>query len=218
MRSLNTGLSSVPRRVEGFRRNFSDAYAHQIDEQGKHYLTRIEACVNEMNMMIDSFLKLSKSTNCELKLTEVNLTIVVSRIISRLKEKDSLRDVDISIQDGVLANCDNRLVELLLTNLIENSWKYTSHKQRACISFSVMELHGEHVFVVEDNGAGFDMEFSGKLFTPFTRLHSNEEFSGVGIGLATVKRIVARHGGHVWAESLVGEGAKFFFTLKVSTG
>ena len=213
--SVSHDLRAPIRRVEGFRRNFEDVYADKIDEQGRHYLTRMEACVHEMNEMIDSFLKLSKSTSFELKLAEVNLTAIAHRVVARLQEKDSQRRVDIDIEEAITADCDSRLVELLLTNLIENAWKYTSRNERARIAFYTKELCGEHVFVVEDDGAGFDMEFAGNLFTPFTRLHTNEEFPGVGIGLATVKRIVARHGGHVWADSSVNGGATFFFTLKM---
>ncbi len=174
----------------------------------------MEACTSEMNAMIDSFLTLSKSTNTELLIEEVSLTDVVNRSISRLQERDPHRVVTLNIQKNIRAECDGRLLDLLISNLIDNAWKYTSKTEDATISFQRKRNKGEHIYMIEDNGAGFNMEFAEHLFAPFTRLHKISDFQGIGIGLATVKRVTARHGGRVWAESEVGGGAKFFFTLK----
>lgn len=211
--SVSHDLRAPLRRVEGFRRTFSEEFSSRLDPQGMHYLSRMEACTSEMNAMIDSFLVLSKSTSAELNIEDVNLSEVANRVIHQLVEPDGSRNVAVTIQKNIVIPCDARLVELLLTNLLDNAWKYSSKNSEAAISFYRRKKKGEYIYIVEDNGAGFNMEFADNLFSPFTRLHKLSDFQGVGIGLATVKRVVARHGGRVWAESAVGEGAKFHFTL-----
>ena len=211
--SVSHDLRAPLRRVEGFRRTFAEEFSSRLDPQGMHYLSRMEACTSEMNAMIDSFLVLSKSTSAELNIEDVNLSEVANRVIHQLVESDGSRNVAVTIQKNIVIPCDARLVELLLTNLLDNAWKYSSKNSEAAISFYRRKKKGEYIYIVEDNGAGFNMEFADNLFSPFTRLHKLSDFQGVGIGLATVKRVVARHGGRVWAESAVGEGAKFHFTL-----
>jgi signal transduction histidine kinase len=212
--SVSHDLRAPLRRVEGFRRNFTEEFASKLDPQGVHYLSRMEACTSEMNAMIDSFLILSKSTNAELLIEDVSLSDVANSISNRLRERDGGREVKVTIQKNIVAPCDARLVELLLTNLLDNAWKYSSKTPESAISFYRRKKKGEYIYIVEDNGAGFNMVFADNLFSPFTRLHKLSDFQGVGIGLATVKRVAARHGGRVWAESVVGEGAKFYFTLR----
>jgi signal transduction histidine kinase len=212
--SVSHDLRAPLRRIEGFRRNFTEEFASKLDSQGVHYLSRMESCASEMNAMIDSFLILSKSTNAELLIEDVSLSDAVDRIINKLRERDESREVAVTIQKNIVVPCDAHLVELLLTNLLDNAWKYSSKKPEAAISFYRRKKKGEYIYIVEDNGAGFNMEFADNLFSPFTRLHKVSDFQGVGIGLATVKRVAARHGGRVWAESAVGEGAKFHFTLR----
>ena len=204
--------------MNGFRHNIDVEFSNKLGTRGKHYLSRMESCTNEMNAMIDSFLTLAKSTNTELIIEEVNLSKVVNRILATHQEKDTSRKMTIKVQPNVKADCDIRLVELLLNNLLDNAWKYTSKKEGAEITFSQKKLNGERIYVIADNGAGFNMEYADNLFTPFTRLHKVSDFQGIGIGLATVKRVTARHGGKVWAESSVGDGATFFFTLKSKGG
>ena len=211
--SVSHDLRAPLRRVEGFRRTFSEEFSSRLDPQSMHCLSRMEACTSEMNAMIDSFLVLSKSTSAELNIEDVNLSEVANRVIHQLVESDGSRNVAVTIQKNIVIPCDARLVELLLTNLLDNAWKYSSKNSEAAISFYRRKKKGEYIYIVEDNGAGFNMEFADNLFSPFTRLHKLSDFQGVGIGLATVKRVVARHGGRVWAESAVGEGAKFHFTL-----
>ena len=212
--SVSHDLRAPMRRIDGFRNNFEELYGDTIDQKGQHYLNRMKVCVMEMNEMIDSFLILSKATSFELVLSAVNLSVVAARIMERLQEKESHRDIRLHIQDDVIARCDVRLVELLLSNLLENAWKYTSKMPFTRIRFYTKEMEGAVVYIVEDNGVGFDMELAGNLFAPFTRLHLPQDFQGVGIGLATVRRIVARHGGKVWADASVNQGATFYFTLK----
>lgn len=211
--SVSHDLRAPLRRVDGFRSNIAALYSDKLDQQGIHYLSRMEACTKEMNAMIDSFLILSKSTNTELLLEDVKLTDVVNRALYKLREREPERNVTVDIQKNVTDNCDARLVELLISNLIDNAWKYSSKNAEANIRFRRKKYGNEIVYTVEDNGAGFNMDFAENLFAPFTRLHKLSDFQGIGIGLATVKRVAVRHGGRVWAESSVGNGAKFFFTL-----
>lgn len=212
--SVSHDLRAPIRRIERFRCNFEVSYGDMLDKQGVHYLNRIAACVSEMNEMIDSFLTLSKATTVELSFERVNLSVIAKRTIARLQERDEGRQVKMLIEDGMVAYGDSRLAELLIANVLGNAWKYTSKTSQPQIAFYSKVIDGEKVYIVEDNGVGFDMSFAKNLFTPFTRLHTTKDFSGIGIGLATVKRIVARHGGRVWAESEVNVGAKIFFTLK----
>jgi signal transduction histidine kinase len=216
--SVSHDLRAPLRRIDGFRHNISVSYSHKLDQQGIHYLSRMEACTNEMNAMIESFLILSKSTSAELNLQDVSLSEVVNRVIFNLRERDEHREVAVKVQKNVIAFCDPKLVELIISNLTDNAWKYTSKNNAAEIRFYKIKRNGEQIYVIEDNGAGFNMEHAQNLFAPFTRLHKLSDFQGVGIGLATVKRVAARHGGRVWAESSVGNGAKFFFTLKARDG
>jgi light-regulated signal transduction histidine kinase (bacteriophytochrome) len=211
--SVSHDLRAPLRRVEGFRRNFIQEFGGRLDPRGAHYLSRMESCTTEMNAMIDSFLILSKSTNTEILIEDVNLSELVSDITTRLQERDQSRQVTITIQKNIVATCDARLVELLMTNLLDNAWKYSSKTPEPTIAFYRRKKKGEYIYVVDDNGVGFNMEFADNLFSPFTRLHKVSDFQGIGIGLATVKRVAARHGGRVWAESTIGEGAKFYFTL-----
>lgn len=214
--SVSHDLRAPLRRIEGFRYNFSQEFGWRLDPRGAHYLARMEACTSEMNAMIDSFLVLSKSTSAELNIEPVDVSKLAYRIVGHLQEKDETRVVSLSIQKNIVIPCDARLIELLLTNLFNNAWKYTAKMERASIAFYRRKKHGEYTYVIEDNGVGFDMEYASHLFSPFTRLHKVSDFQGVGIGLATVKRVVARHGGKVWAESEVNKGAKFYFTLAPS--
>lgn len=212
--SVSHDLRAPLRRVKGFGYNLKMEYNNKLDARGVHYLARMESCADEMNAMIDSFLTLAKSTSTELVLEEVCLSDIVNRLLENMKEREPHRDVAIRVQPNVKAVCDARLIHLLITNLIENAWKYTSKKEGGEIIFSQRKKNGERVYMVSDNGVGFNMNYAKNLFTPFTRLHKVSDFRGIGIGLATVKRVAVRHGGRVWAESSIDKGAKFFFTLK----
>lgn len=211
--SVSHDLRQPLRSLDGFSRVLLERYSDGLDDKGKHYLDRIRDSAQRMAVMIDGLLTLSRVTRAPLRRVELELDKVARRIIDDLREADSERSVQVGIQPGMTAFADPGLVESLLENLLGNAWKFTARNPKARIELATEELDGEVVHVVRDNGAGFDMTYADKLFGPFQRLHSAKEFEGTGIGLATVQRIVLRHGGRVWAESAADEGATFRFTL-----
>ncbi|MET0095128.1 MAG: ATP-binding protein, partial [Sedimenticola sp.] len=152
-------------------------------------------------------------TRGELSLAQVDLSAIASELAEDLAQGDTGRRVEFVIADGVGARCDGGMLKIVLENLLGNAWKYTGKTSAAVIEFGTAEMEDETAYYVRDNGAGFDMAYADKLFRPFQRLHSDEEFQGTGIGLATVQRIIQRHGGRLWAEGAPGEGAVFYFTL-----
>ena len=214
--SVSHDLRAPVRRIEGFSRILEEDCGERLGGEGRHTLARIRAGVQDMGEMIDSFLRLSRSTRQELTLEPVDLSAMAATVVARLREKDPARAVAVDIQPGLKAAADRRLVKLVLENLLDNAWKYTRRAAAPAIAFGRRE-GGEGAvpeYFVRDNGAGFDMAFSGRLFSPFQRLHAAEDYEGSGIGLATVQRIIARHGGTIRAEAGVGTGATFFFTLE----
>lgn len=211
--SVSHDLRAPLRRIEGFGRILSEDYADRFDERGQHFLERIRAGSQEMADMIDSFLKLSRSTRSELTVESANLSELAEAVVARLREREPERAVAVSIAPGLTTRGDRRLLGAVLENLLGNAWKYTRHTEAAAISLTVETVAGHAVYVVRDNGAGFDMAYADRLFMPFSRLHRPEDFEGTGIGLATVVRILTRHGGRIWAEGAVGKGATFRFTL-----
>ncbi|MEW5729728.1 MAG: ATP-binding protein, partial [Pseudomonadota bacterium] len=210
--SVSHDLRAPLRRIEGFGQMLQDNYVEVIDEKGRHYLERIRAGTREMAEMIDSFLKLSRSTRGELTVEPLDLSAMVVETVAKLEEKDPERVVRVDIQPAVVAEGDRKLMAVVLSNLLENAWKYTRRAETAVVEFGMREEAGRPVYFIRDNGAGFDMAFVDRLFIPFHRLHKAEDFEGIGIGLATVQRIIARHGGRVWAEGEPGRGATFNFT------
>lgn len=211
--SVSHDLRAPLRRVEGFRRLLSEEYQDRVEEKGLHYLARIEAGTREMAEMIDSFLRLSRATQGEMMVQPVNISAQVADIFSRIKERDPQRQGELVLQEGIFAEVDRRFFEVLLTNLLDNAWKYSRQENFSKIEFGSTAQDGEVVYYVADNGVGFDMSYANRLFSPFNRLHKADEFEGVGIGLATVQRIISRHGGRIWAQSSAGAGATFYFTL-----
>jgi len=166
-----------------------------------------------MGHLIDDLLALSRVTRSELRRDRVDLSALARATVSRLRQRDPNRRVEVVIRDDLVAYCDARLLGVVLDNLLGNAWKFTTKRDLARIEVDAMPVGGQRAYVVRDNGAGFDMAFASKLFGVFQRLHSTAEFEGTGIGLATVQRIVGRHAGRVWAESAVDKGATFYFTL-----
>lgn len=212
--SVAHDLRAPLRRIEGFGRILVEDYTERLDARGLRYLGRIRAGVHDMTEMIDSFLRLSRATQGELSVEPVDLSRQARIIANRLREKDPGRDVFVDIEADMLADGDRRLLSLVLENLLDNAWKYTRRTEGATITFSRQrDDRGHAVYVVRDNGAGFDMAMVDRLFAPFSRLHRAEDFEGTGIGLATVQRILARHGGRIWATAEPGRGARFHFTL-----
>jgi light-regulated signal transduction histidine kinase (bacteriophytochrome) len=185
-----------------------------LDHQGQQYLERIRSATQRMAELIDALLGLARVTRVELQRGPVDLSAIATGIIAELRRYEPARVVEVSIAPALQAIGDARLLRLVLENLLRNAWKFSANKLPAFIDFGVQTTpDGTAAFFLRDNGAGFDMQYSDKLFGAFQRLHRTSEFPGTGIGLATVQRILRRHGGRIWAEGAVGEGATFYFVL-----
>ena len=207
--SVSHDLRAPLRTIDGFSQILTEDYGDKLDEEGLDYLTRVRSASRHMAALIDDQLDLSWVGRRPLWRESVDLSELASGIAEDLRGTDPGRDVDFVIESGVTARGDVGLLKVALENLLGNAWKFTSKEPRATISFGT----SGGAYLVSDDGAGFDDAYKDKLFGAFQRLHGPEEFDGTGIGLATVARIVHRHGGEVWAEGAVGEGATFFFTL-----
>ena len=211
--SVSHDLRAPLRSIDGFSQALLEDYAENLDAEGKDYLQRVRTATQRMAEIIDALLELSRVIRSEIRLEQVDLSEMAQKIVTELQERQPERQVDFIITPGLIVNGDSRLLQLVLENLLGNAWKFTGKQSHTKIEFGVTEPEGERVYFVRDNGAGFDKAYADKLFSAFRRLHSPNEFSGIGIGLATVKRIIHRHGGRVWAEGEVGKGATFYFTL-----
>lgn len=211
--SVSHDLRAPLRHIDGFSRALMEDCADQLNSHGKGYLARICAAANRMGQLIDDLLQLASVSRSDLQRRPVSLSSLARAVAAELKQADPERDVAFTIAGGVRAEGDPLLLRVVLENLLGNAWKYTGKEPHALIEFGESEQEGRRVFFVRDNGVGFDMAYVGKLFNPFQRLHAMDEFEGTGIGLATVRRVVERHGGRAWAEGALGDGATFFFTL-----
>jgi signal transduction histidine kinase len=211
--SVSHDLRAPLRRMDGFSGFILDDYGDRLDEKGRHFLERIRAAAQRMGHLIDDLLRLSRLTKGELRPQEIELSEMARKITEELRASSGDRQVEFIIPDGLTVFGDLRLVRVALENLLGNAFKFTAEKACAVIKVGCEESEGETAFFVRDNGAGFDMEHADKLFGPFQRLHTGDRFQGSGIGLATVQRIIHRHGGRVWAEGNVDRGATFYFTL-----
>ena len=211
--SVSHVLRAPLRSIDGFSQILLEDKGAVLGNDGHDHLERVRAAATRMGALIDDMLLLSRLTRDEMKLESVDVTALARGVIDELRAREPQRSVEFESNGATPANGDARLVRIALTNLLGNSWKFTRERQRAHISFGGEVRDGESVFFVKDDGVGFDMRYADKLFGAFQRLHSATEFEGTGIGLATVQRIVHRHGGRVWAESVVGKGTTFFFTL-----
>ena len=217
--SVAHDLRSPLRALSGYSEALVEDYGDRLDETGRWYAERIQAATERMSALIDDLLSLSSVSRAELSLGPVNLSAEVAAIAGELQAREPGRRVRFALQEGVWANADHVLIRTVLQNLIDNAWKYTAKRDSATIEFGTTAAKDAGVCCyVRDNGAGFDPAFGGKLFQPFQRLHSVTEFPGTGIGLVSVRRIVERHGGRVWAEGAVGRGATFYFTLNAKEG
>ncbi len=211
--SVSHDLRAPLRSIDGFGLALLEDYSSAIDERGRHYLDRMRAAAKRMSLLIDDLLILSRVTRAEMVRTRVRLGAMAERLAAELHETAPDRRVAWVIDPDAFADGDERLLEMVLHNLLGNAWKFTSRHPSARIEFGVTNDDGSPVYFVRDDGAGFDMVYAGKLFGAFQRLHSTAEFEGTGIGLATVQRIVRRHGGRVWAAGAVEQGATVSFTL-----
>jgi signal transduction histidine kinase len=196
------------------RGHFTRPHSVRLDADGRRFFDRIQEASRQMSQLIDDVLHLSKVSRAELRQQEVDLSALATAILERLREAEPGRVVETRIRPGVVVSGDGQLLRIALSNLLENAWKFTVRQPAARIEFGMISLAGESTYFVRDNGAGFDMTYADRLFGPFQRLHLATEFPGSGIGLATVRRIIHRMGGRVWAEGLVGRGATFHFTLE----
>jgi PAS domain S-box-containing protein len=211
--SVSHDLRSPLRSIDGFSQALLEDYAEKLDGDGRNSLQRIRAASQKMGRIIDDLLNLSKLTRTQMRTERIPISEIVKKILEELRSSDKNRQVQTIVQENLMAVGDSSLLRIALENLLSNAWKFTSKQENALIEFGAERIHGEKVYFVQDNGAGFNMEYGNKLFGAFQRLHQAHEFSGTGIGLATVRRIIHRHGGRIWAESEVGRGAKFSFTL-----
>ncbi len=211
--SVSHDLRAPLRSLDGFSRALLEDYGRQLDENGRHYLRRIRVASQHMTQLIDDMLNLARVSRADMHRTAVDLTALAREVADELRRNEPDRDIQIVIAPNLQANGDPRLLQVMLENLLNNAWKFTSTRASARIECGELIHNGTRAFFVRDDGVGFDMAYAHKLFVAFQRLHTVSEFPGTGIGLATVQRIVQRHGGHVWAESELEHGATFYFTL-----
>ncbi|MGH7515097.1 MAG: sensor histidine kinase [Gemmatimonadales bacterium] len=211
--AVSHDLRAPLRRIESFSRAVQDSHADRLDEAGRHYLERVREASQQMSQLIDDVLYLARVTRAEMREQEVDLSGLVSLLLDRMRETEPDRALEAKVRPGVTVLGDGQLLRIALQNLLENAWKFTARTAAARIEFGLTNVAGEPSYFVRDNGAGFDMAYADRLFGPFQRLHLQSEFPGTGIGLATVQRIIHRHGGRVWADGMLGQGATFHFTL-----
>ena len=212
--SLAHDLRTPIRAISAFGAVLARNHGDQLGDQGRETLERIRRASARMGELIDAMLLLSQLTRRELSFTSVDLSAAAREVSEELRAVDPARRVEFVIEDGLETVGDQRLVRVLIRNLLGNAWKFTSTREHARIEVT---RAGAGVFAVRDNGVGFNMDFAGLLFKPFARLHREDEFPGIGVGLTTVERIVRRHGGAVWGEGRPGEGATFYFKLEPPT-
>ena len=212
--SVSHDLRAPLRGIAGFSQIVLEDCAASLDESGKENLNRVVASTKLMETLIENILELSRVSRTEMERKQVDMSALAKSIFDELQEGDPLRRSEVLVSDGLVAEGDPSLLRIALVNLIGNAWKYTGKTEKARIEFGAGPgANGETAFFVKDNGAGFDMAYSEKLFGAFQRLHPQAEFEGTGIGLALVQRIIRRHGGRIWAESVVEKGASFYFSL-----
>lgn len=211
--SVSHDLRAPLRSIDGFSQALLEDYGEKLDGEAQEYLGRVRGASQKMAELIDDLLDLSRVTRSEMHRQTVSMTGIVTEILRSLAREEPERRVQTRVGRHVLAHGDPHLLEVVLENLLSNAWKFTRNKKPARIYFGSRRINGDLTYFVKDNGVGFDMTYAHKLFGAFQRLHAEAEFEGNGIGLATVQRIVHRHGGRAWAEGSNGEGATFYFTL-----
>ncbi len=211
--SVSHDLRAPLRALDGFSYLLKEEYADRLDEPGQEYLRRIRDASQRMGTLIDDLIELARISRLEMQRVELDLTTLALEVAETLQEQAPQRRVACDIAPALRANADPVLAKALIDNLLRNAWKFTSERESACIEFGSERRGGETVFFVRDNGAGFDPAYVDKLFQPFQRLHDAKRFPGTGIGLATVMRVIRRHGGRIWAEGALDRGATFHFTL-----
>jgi len=211
--SVSHDLRGPLRSINGFSQAVMQKYGDRLEEDGRSQLERVRSATNRMGALIDDLLELSRVGRAEIILDTLNIWLMVREKEAELRNANPERQVDFVIADDAVGFGDERLIGIVVDNLVRNAWKFTSTRLSARIEMGTQDQDGERVFFMKDDGIGFDMEYADKLFMPFQRLHPTGEFEGTGIGLATVRRIIQRHGGRIWAEGEVEKGATVYFTL-----
>jgi PAS domain S-box-containing protein len=211
--SVSHDLRTPLRSIDGFSQVLLEDYHGKIDAQGIDYLQRIRSATQRMAQLIDDMLNLSRISRYDINIQQVNLSEMVKEIADNLHESQPERQVEFIIQENIKIRADGNLLRIVIENLIGNAWKFTSKKASATIELGMKSHNGKKTYFIRDDGAGFDSKYAQKLFSAFQRLHDSNEFPGTGVGLATVQRIIHRHGGNMWAEGEVEKGATFYFTL-----
>jgi light-regulated signal transduction histidine kinase (bacteriophytochrome) len=211
--SVSHDLYAPLRTIDGFGEALLEEYGDRLDDQGHDYLRRVRGAAQRMTQLIDDLLSLSRIARSDMERESIDLSRLAHAIVAELQRTQPDRQVAVQIASELLAHGDGRLLRVALDNLLGNAWKFTSRQPHPKIEVGISTSHGQPTYFVRDNGAGFDMTYVHRLFTPFNRLHSATDFAGTGIGLATVQRIIRRHGGRIWAEGASGQGATFYFTL-----
>jgi signal transduction histidine kinase len=211
--SVSHDLRAPLRAIDGFSQALNEDYADRLDAEGQGYLKRVRQAAQRMGMLIDDLLRLAHVTRSEVVREEVDLTDMAGKVLQELQGAAPERHVVTTIAPGLKALADGRLMRVVFDNLLGNAWKFTSRRDPAQIELGVETIEGQRTYYVRDNGAGFDMTYAGKLFGAFQRLHDSTDFPGTGVGLATVQRVIRKHGGRVWAQARPDQGATFYFTL-----
>ncbi len=211
--SVSHDLRAPLRVIDGFGQALLEDYGKLLEGNGSRYLSRIRATTQRMGLLIDDLLALARISRRSVRRGPVDVSALAADVVRELHEKDPGRSVAVEVQPGLHADADRGLVKIALDNLLGNAWKFTSKTPQPRIEVGAERLDGVEVFYVRDNGAGFEMQYSHKLFGAFQRLHAESDFTGTGIGLATVQRIVSLHHGRIWAEGVPQRGACFRFTL-----
>jgi signal transduction histidine kinase len=216
--SVSHDLRAPLRGIDGFSHALLEEYADCLDARGRDYLQRVRNGAQHMGRVIDDMLRLLYVSRAELKIERLNVSSIARAVAADLARGSPERRVDLDVQEAISAMGDPYLLRLVFENLLGNAWKFSSKVSRPQIQVGALVRGAEHHFFVRDNGAGFDMTYAGKLFRPFQRLHSADDFPGTGIGLAMVDKVIERSGGRVWAESTVNQGATFYFALPTPKG
>lgn len=211
--SVSHDLRAPLRSIDGFSNILLEDYASVLDAAGQGYLRRVRGATEQMSVLIDDLLKLSQVTRASMVRKQLDLTVLARSIADEARRSDPDRQVEFVIEEGLVAEGDSGLMRVVLENLLGNAWKYTSAHPTARIEVGAHRHNGRPAFFVRDDGAGFDAAYANRLFGAFQRLHTTAQFPGTGIGLATVQRIIQRHGGEVWAEGAIEKGATFYFSL-----
>lgn len=211
--SVSHDLRAPLRSIDGFSKFVLEDAWDKLDENERGHLQRVRIAAQRMGELIDDLLELSNVSRARYKPQDINLSKIVESNVDKFRQLEPDRDIEVEIQPDVTATGDKKLLDIAICNLVENAWKYSSKKPHAKIRFATQEQDGKLVYYIKDNGEGFDTRYIKKLFGPFQRLHTDIDFPGTGIGLATVHRIIDRHGGKIWANAKVGRGATFYFTI-----